>query len=52
MIERIFKKQNKNGFFQAEEYKNLSIPFVEFYYPSSGNIIKNYILAPDKKVIK
>lgn len=50
MIEHVFNK--KNEFLKTEEYKPFSVSFVELYYPKVGKIIKNYIIEPDKKVIK
>lgn len=45
MIEHIFKNINKKD---AERYKYISASFIDVYYAKQKNIIKNYVLAPDK----
>lgn len=50
MMEKIFRKPDKKC---AEKYlKYFSAPFLEIYYLKQNNILKNYVLDPDIKLIK
>lgn len=47
MKEKIYKLENK----KAEIYKYISAPFANIYNSKSNNVIKNYILEPEIKLI-
>lgn len=49
MIEQIQKKINNSNF---DKSKHISRPFFDIYYPLRKNLLKNYIIAPDVKIIK
>jgi len=49
MIEHFFKKERKN---KADKYKYVSVPFLGLYLPKRNNVIKNYVLDPDTKLVK
>ena len=48
MIEHVFKKERKT----RAENKYISVPFLSLYLPKRKNIVKNYVLDPDAKLVK
>lgn len=49
MIEQIFKNINNKN---SDKHKYLSMPFFDTYYPVRKNLLKNYMINPDTKIIK
>lgn len=48
MINHIFKNIRKNS---AKRNKYFSAPFLELYLPKRKNLIKNYVIDPDTRLI-
>lgn len=48
MKEKVFKKDHKN---YVEKSKYFSTVFWDIYYPKKKNLIKNYLITPDSRVI-
>ena len=48
MINHFFKNLRKRS---ADKNKYFSAPFLELYLPKRKNLIKNYVLDPDTKLI-
>lgn len=49
MVEQVLKKSYK---YSTEKHKYLSAPFIDIYYFNKKNLLKNYILEPNVKLIK
>lgn len=48
MINHVFKKSRKKT---PERAKYYSAPFLELYLPKRNNLIKNYVITPDSKLV-
>lgn len=49
MQENIFRNNKKSG---KGKYNYFSLPFIDIYKQKQIIVLKNYILAPDEKILK
>lgn len=49
MLDNIFKNTNNNP--RRRTCVKYSAKFLDYYYSKNNNLIKDYIIAPDKKFV-